>query len=540
MNSLQKQVFKARRWLTGQKFLQIWTWTLFSCLLVSAILVGVDARYHPWGQFRAEVHNAWWYLGGGLALGTVVGLVITFCTRPKVSDAALELDKRFGLKERVSSALAMPPDVLETPAGRALIEDAAKRVEKVEVSERFGLQVRPVTLLPLLPVALALGLAFLPAMMLDESAQAKTTDPNFKSAEKKPITKLVREIKLQKPDPQENGLKEAPEWMKNLEKGVKELSEKKELSHNDALKEINNLSQKLEQRRNELGNSDKVKEQLENRLKDLQQGPGDKFAKALGKGDFNKAMQELNKMKEQLKNGEMDDKAKEELANQMQQIQEKLQQLADAHENMKKNLEQQIDQARKNGQLDQAEKMLEQLKQMKQGDPQMQQLQKLAEQLGQCKECMKQGDMQQAMEALQQMQGELEQMAQNEAEMQMLQDAMDKLGECKNGMCQGLGQKEGNKPGNGLGKGRGQGERPEEEEATNTYDTRVNPKLDTKGKATFGGLVEGQNVAGDAQQQINTEIRATQSGTADPLTDLRLPRNQRDHVGDYFNQLRKQ
>ena len=45
---------------------------------------------------------------------------------------------RFGLKERVSSTLALSPEERESAAGQALVADAVRRVEQIEVSERFG------------------------------------------------------------------------------------------------------------------------------------------------------------------------------------------------------------------------------------------------------------------------------------------------------------------------------------------------------------------------------------------------------------------
>lgn len=540
MNDLRKQVQRAQQRLTGQRFLQALSWCWFGGLLLAAILVGIDARWTPWGAFHTEVANAWFFAGGGLIAGLLTAGVWSWFTRPRTIEAAIELDKRFALKERVSSALTLAPEDLETPAGKALLEDAQKRVSKVEVRERFQLKLRPVALLPLASAALALGLAFLPHVSTPD-ALAKGPDPLATLAPKKPIGKLIRKFEEQKKKLEENGMKEQPEWMSKLEQKAKDLDEKKDTTtRTEALKELNKMADELEKRRQELGGDDKLKQQLSDRLKDLEKGPADKLAESLGKGDFDKALKELGKLKQQIKDGKLDDKAKQDMANQMNKMQEKIQQLADSHKKSQENLQKQIDEARKNGQNDQAQKMMDQLKQMKQQNAQMQKMQDLAQKLGQCEKCMKEGNMQEAMQQMEMLQQDLEKMAQNEAEKQALKDAMDQLAQCKDGMQQGMANKKlGNQPGNGVGKGHRDGDRPDDEEATNTYDTQVRAKVN-KGAAIVTGEVNGPNLKGDFDKQIKVQIESAIKSDPDPLTDQRMSRQYKDHARDYLNKIRNQ
>ena len=54
----------------------------------------------------------------------------------RIRRSAIELDRRFGLKERVSSVLSLQSDELETEAGQALLTDAVRRVEDAVIEER--------------------------------------------------------------------------------------------------------------------------------------------------------------------------------------------------------------------------------------------------------------------------------------------------------------------------------------------------------------------------------------------------------------------
>ena len=85
-------------------------------------------------------------------LAAVAALVWTLATGRGSVDAAIELDSRFGLKERVASALSLPAEQHDTEAGRALIDDAVSRVERIDVAGRFALSPGRPLLLPLLPL----------------------------------------------------------------------------------------------------------------------------------------------------------------------------------------------------------------------------------------------------------------------------------------------------------------------------------------------------------------------------------------------------
>ena len=100
----------------------------------------------------------------------------------------------------------------------------------------------------------------------------------------------------------------------------------------------------------------------------------------------------------------------------------------------------------------------------------------------------------------------------------------------------GMGQGEGD--GDGLGKGSGYGDRPEAEDDTNTYETQVrgDPK---KGKAIIAGFADGANRKGVTREQVKAAALAEISNESDPSENQTLPRTEREHAQQYFDQLRE-
>src|SRR5262245_57222785 len=120
MDQLKKQVAKARRRMSIQHFLAALGWCLFATLIVASIAIGVQ----KW--LLADINGAkWatWWLAGAVGGGLLAAAVWTWWARLAELDAAMEIDRRFGLKERISSSLALSADDVQTSAGQALVDD---------------------------------------------------------------------------------------------------------------------------------------------------------------------------------------------------------------------------------------------------------------------------------------------------------------------------------------------------------------------------------------------------------------------------------
>ena len=87
--------------------------------------------------------------------------------------------------------------------------------------------------------------------------------------------------------------------------------------------------------------------------------------------------------------------------------------------------------------------------------------------------------------------------------------------------------------GNGMGEGQGEGYRPEQETDTGVYESKVrgNPKA---GEAVRVGDAIGPNKAGLSQESVKEEILSAIENDSDPLSDQRLPKDQQEHVREYY------
>ena len=87
--------------------------------------------------------------------------------------------------------------------------------------------------------------------------------------------------------------------------------------------------------------------------------------------------------------------------------------------------------------------------------------------------------------------------------------------------------------GDGMGEGEGSGYRPEAETDTGVYESKV--KGDPKaGEAVRIGDAIGPNKPGLAQEASKEEILSSLKNDSDPLSDTRLPKDQQDHVREFF------
>src|SRR5258708_424145 len=100
MDALHKQITRARRRLVLQSLAAKLAWCWFVTLLLATLAIAVGRYWPPVADERL------WALAS-LAVALVVGLlaatVWTWFARQTALDAAVEIDRRFALKERVAS-----------------------------------------------------------------------------------------------------------------------------------------------------------------------------------------------------------------------------------------------------------------------------------------------------------------------------------------------------------------------------------------------------------------------------------------------------
>lgn len=550
MNELREQVTRARRRLVLEQFLSRSVWCLFAALVVAAVAIAVPRVIAITGL---PAHWDVLWLANALGVGLFAAALWTFLVRRSELDAAIEIDRRFDLRERVASSLSLGEADRASEAGAALVKDAIRAASRIDVDDQFRVRLNRRAWLPLVPAALA----FVLVSFVDLREASSSLDPNAAANVTKQIKTAAdaarKKLEEQRKRAERKGLKAAEGLFKQIEEGTRDLSEKSDLSRTKAAVKLNDLAKQLEERQKQLGGKDSLQKQLQN-LKNLGAGPGEKIAQAMKNGDVKKALEELEKLAKDLREGKLDAKSKDQLAKQLEQMKEKLEAAAEAHQQAMDDLKKQIEQAKKQGDLAKAGELQQKLDQLAQQMPQMNRLQQMANQMGQMQQALEKGDAQQAADAMAQMAQQLQQMQQEMDELDMLDAAMMELEMAKDAMacqkcggegceaCQGglfgLGQNMNGPPGMGFGEGRGKGPRPEERNATNTRDTRVRQQTG-QGAAVFGGMVEGPNVKGNAEQSIQQEMADLSAEPADAVTMERLPRNRREHAEAYFNTLRE-
>ena len=542
MDELTKQVHRAQRRLTFQRFLGVLGWYWSAALLVALAVVIID-------KYRALDIPTGIVVLLSLGLGGLAAALWTVLKAREPIDAAIEIDRRFALRERVSSALALSPEERQSAAGQAVLEDALRRVSRVEVRSKFAVAPGRQILFPLAPGALIVLAALLisPAVVDSQQAGQQPGVPAAKPAEvKKSAEALRRQLEERRKRAEKEGLADAERLFKKLEEGTRDLGSTPARDRKQELLKLNDVARQLQQRRDQLGGADKIKQQLET-LNKTPEGPADRLAKALGRGDFKQAVNELQKLREQLAQGNLGEADREKLQKQIDQMQEKLQRLADAHQKAQENLQQQVDKLRKQGQAAEADKLQEQLDKLAQQMPQMKQLQKLAEKLGQCSKCMKNGQMQDAAEKLAGVQGEVSKLQKDADELQMMDDALEQLAQARDQMncpeCGGAGCPacqggHGDKPGDGMGGGKGIGFRPEQKTDTAFFDSQVKQKVG-RGSAVVVDMVEGPNVKGNVETETQQQVDSARRSSTDPLTGHQMPRSHRQHAREYFDRFRE-
>lgn len=523
-----------------QRFLSALVWCLGMALAVVAVAMAAEKLTN-----RAIPGPNWlpFVIAGGV--GLLIAAVIAVSTGPSRIDAAVAIDRAYQLRERLSTALTLPPELLETPAGQALLSDAARHLKGVDVRSEFGPRVPRLAWIPVVPAALAVGLLFVDGMAT-KRMQAKVSD----RAEKKLVTEqskaLGKKIASQRKEIEKTKFPEADKLLAQIEKAAEELAKAPPAQKEKVLVELNKLTDALKERQKQLGSPEQLTRQLQ-QLKDMaDNGPADQFAKDLAKGDFMKAGKEVAKLKDKLASGKMNESEKKALKDQLQQMAKQLEKLANLEERKK-----QIEEARKNGGLSQQQYEQEMAKLEEQAKT-LQKLAQMASKLDAAQKQLEQGNLQKAAEALGATQEQLQQMAKNVQEIEALDGALAELQDAKNGMngdgmnqlgegLQGIGSM-GKRMGNGqngLGRGRGQGDRPEAPDSTSTYTSQVKQQVG-KGKAVATGTAPSNSpVKGNSVIDVQAEM-ATNAGTAaDALSNQKVPRNVERHVRGYFDQINK-
>ena len=168
MRELDKPVAGVFRRLRFQRFISSLVWTLAAALFLVAVTLGVARLLNyalpgpDWAPFA---------IAGGVAV--LVAALIAILSGPSRLDAAVAIDHAFRLNERLSTALTLPAELRETPAGRALLADAIRKVADLDMGSQFGTKLPRRAWVVLIPASLAVAMLFVPGWV-ERTLLAKT------------------------------------------------------------------------------------------------------------------------------------------------------------------------------------------------------------------------------------------------------------------------------------------------------------------------------------------------------------------------------
>lgn len=550
MDQILAQVSRAYRRLWVELFLN----RLFVCVLVG-LVVAVVAIAVPKVITVANLPAqwTWWCAIGGVGMGSLAALVWTLVRGLNKLDAAVELDRRFELRERVSSSLALSSKAAESPAGQALLHDAVRALERVDVGTRFGIHLPPRRWLPVVTTVIAFLLLSLVADQTVQSAIDPQAAAQAKVQRENVSEQLKKRLAERRKKAAEKGLKEAAGLFEQLEKETEKLRQNPEADQKESLVKLNDIAKQLEERHRQVGSKEQMRKSLAN-LDKLNQGPAEKMADAMQDGDWQKALEELKHLDEQLASGALSDEAKQALAEQLEKLQQALAEAAQAYERSMDDLKRQIEQQQELGRLSEAGQLQQQLDSMTAQQNLLNKLDQLGAQMGEAREALEEGNSSQAADAMEQM---AEEMAALDAQMQeseLLEAAMAEMQMAKDAMASQAGSGEGQatrqagqsdmagqpsgQPGDGMGKGTSAGQQASAPLDAEFLDSQVRPE-GGEGPSVYAGEADGPNIRGQVSTSIQAEISSSAGSPADPQITEQLPKSRREHAEEYFDLFRE-
>jgi len=554
------------------------TFAVMLSAAVAALILTLLA--HRIFGFVIEFPGDWLRLGA-LALGAAVlgSIVWSLVRRAKGITVARELDERADLRESLSTAMCYASS--QDAWARVVVENARDKATRVDVRRAI-----PYVAPRLWPVPLAMALSFVVlffavpqwdvlgafkahAAKQDEQNRITEVKAEVKQIDQK-IQELLKQAKVDLKDDEattEANEQNAPQTPDEIRRA--------------AVKKLTNQVDKLGELK--AGDKSKQLDALKQAMKQLKQpgpGPLEQLSKAMQKGDFAKAQEQLDELAKQMAENTMtpEDKAKAE--QQMKQLAAQLEKLSKDKQNLEKQLQQsgmnkeQAQKAASNP--DELKKALEEMKNMSEGEKKEMMKNALA-QMEACKQCEGMGDKmgemaknmgkegmnQEGQEAMEALAGQLSEMEQMDQDMEALDAAMSEAskqlakmgGQCE-GSCNGDGEGEGElagmsqkqspwkageseKQGNGMGSaGQAWGTRPKSDvDAPVNIEKVKSPTKKGDGPIIGSRLVYGDQVRGESVAEFSQVIEASAKAASESIEGTHVTRELQGTIKHYFGRL---
>lgn len=526
MEVLQKQVLRALRRLFFHSWLYWLNWTLLACFSICFVGLLIPKIWHiEWSPAVGPERWTWGWSIGSLLAALLVATWIAWIRKPSRLQAAVEIDQRYHLRERCSSALAIADSERQSPAGQALIQDAQKQVDRIDLRDHFPVRPAGQWAWILLPLAACIALLWVPdaqpsaVQVLANSAAKQAT--NVKNATE-PILKSVQK-KLQ--EAEDKGDLEAIDEYKRVEEQLKKLQSKPDLGAKEAIADLNEIKKEMAQKKESLGDSKQMKEAF-SKLKDLDQGPAENLANALQEGDFEEAKNEMGKLAQALESGKLEPEQTEQVQKQFEQMKDSLEKARQNREGLIQEAKNELNTAQSKGDVEKTASLRKKLEKLQEGERMNRAMEKLQEQLEKAQKSMKSGDKIASQEAMQEIQKQLEELSEDQQAAKELEKMIEEIEdakqsskceecdgqgckECQNPGSKNPGSKDGNKSGKSSGKSSKQGQQSGKQ-AGQKGDQQQDGQGESNGQEGDGQ--EGDSQEGDAQEGDGEMSEGQESG----------------------------
>jgi hypothetical protein len=535
---LEKQLARTRRRLWIQAWLVRTLWCWCGALVLIALWFAVAAFWLQELGPRQRLGIAGLLFG----IATLLGLLLTMFRAPSRLTAALLLDKRCDLRERVTTSLLLSPREQPTAAAQALMADVNSRVGNADIRAKFPVRVGwPAGLAPTLAALLALAAFYLEPRM----GQATTGGTNTKTepvANAKEIEQKINELKNRE-RPKNAPLRDRSEDLKKLDAELDQIANKPRTTREqlkERIKEMTQIEERMQNREKEIAQrTQAIRQQLQQMGRmgentENQPGPAKDLQKALSEGKLDKAKEEIDRLAKKLKSNEMTAKEKDQLTKQLDNLQKKLERVAQQKDKIAE-----LERLAKENKISK-ETLKKELEEIKKDSQKLKSLQQLADKLGACQRCLKKGDAKEAAQSMKEGSDQLSDLDQQGKDMDDLRDQLDRLRDAKDSMAQGMqGQCQG-EPGDsppGNNPTPASGRRPlSDPMKTKSFDAKVKGQFD-KGKIVYDGLTPGGSFRKRSTAEMAGQVKQASQEEPEAIDQQRIPRSARDMAKSYFKEL---
>ena len=552
MTELDRQVRRTQIRLWGNCWLRQVCWTATAVAASFAVVVFISRL------FGLDWPLVW--IGTGFAAGALVAsLVWSLVGRPDRHVAAAALDEAAGLRERVSSGLYCTASV--DPFEHAVLQDAQDVAGSVSVRQHIKLRFPTPAVYTTVALVVAVVMLLLPDGMLERS-EARERRELARRIERTRVEVKQRLEPIKRIAETNPALEDLKAELEKLEQEPAGKLTNPQDIRREAVKKIDKLSDALRQQRAS-ARFDQVSEtkRMLRRIRQQNQGATQKLSKALARGDFKGAREEVSQLQDMLatlKHTEDQEMVRQmqkqlkDLAGQLEKtaddkrLREKLERAGVKKEDIermlrnltKKDLDQLKDRLKKSGltqkQIDQLAKQLQSRKAACTACRQM------SRAMSSAASACGRGDLEGAAGGMQAAGDQLSELEQLEQELNQLESQLAQCQGAKDGLC-GTGSCKGTKFGAGMGRlGQGRGGLAPED-GTSGFGYKIHRQKVHTGKGRIIGqfLVDAEQLKGGVTSELVEVVAAEERDATDAINRDRIPRQYQKSVKEYFSYVQK-